>query len=102
MKRIDLAQKIGICEVITLAIYLHCDAIRHLPVQIWFVYFSLIVQPLPTNFEAAASGLKHPASYAPGYKLVWGQLAKVPPCSADKGLQLGVGKWRCKCTYKLK
>ena len=38
--RIDLAQKICVRDVITLFIYLHCDVIRYLPVQTWFVYFS--------------------------------------------------------------
>ena len=34
-----------------LLIYLHCDIIRHLPMQTWFVYFSLSVQPLFSNFD---------------------------------------------------
>ena len=50
MKITDLAQKICICDVITLFIYLHCDIIRHLPVQTRFVYLSSSVQPLSTNF----------------------------------------------------
>ena len=50
-KRIDLAQKIGICVVIILFNYLHCDVIRHLPVQSWFAKFSLSIKPLFRNFE---------------------------------------------------
>ena len=42
--------KILICNVITLFIYLHCDVMRHLLVQIRFVHFSLSIQPLSTNF----------------------------------------------------
>ena len=40
-----------IFDVITLFIYLHCDVIRHLLVQTWFVYFSLRVQALFSNFD---------------------------------------------------
>ena len=36
---IDLAQIICMCDVITLFIYLHCDIIRQLPVQIMFGFF---------------------------------------------------------------
>ena len=50
MKRIDLAQKNCICDVITLLIYLQCDIIKYLLEQTWFVYFSLSVQPLSSNF----------------------------------------------------
>ena len=50
MKRIVLAQKIQICIVIALLIYFHFDVIRHLRVQIWFVFFYSSLQPLSTKF----------------------------------------------------
>ena len=53
MNSIDLAQKNPICNVIAL-FYLHCDVIRHLLVQAWFVYLCLSVQTLSTNFGGNA------------------------------------------------
>ena len=50
VNRIDLSLENRIYDVIALFIYLHCDVIGHLPMQTWFVYFSLSVQPLSTNF----------------------------------------------------
>ena len=50
VNRIDLSHKNHIYDAITLFIYLHCYVIRHLLMQTWFVYFSLSVQPLSTNF----------------------------------------------------
>ena len=41
---IDLPTKICICDVITLAIYLHCDIIKAPSVQTWLVYFFRSVQ----------------------------------------------------------
>ena len=51
--RIELAwlKKNCVCDVITN--YLHCDALRHLPVLTWFDYFSLSVQSLSTYFGLA-------------------------------------------------
>ena len=51
MKKIDLAREFCICDVITLAIYLHCDVTKAPLVQNWFVYFFLSVQPLSANFR---------------------------------------------------
>ena len=51
MKRIDLAQKNSIGDVINKAIYLHCDVIKAPLVQTWFVYFYFSAQPLSTNFD---------------------------------------------------
>ena len=59
MKRIDLARKIRICDVITQIIYLQCDVIRHLPVQTWYVYYSLSVQPLSATCIARGLDKKH-------------------------------------------
>ena len=42
------------CQPEVKVFYLHSDVIRHLPVQIWFIYFFFSVQPLSTNF-----GLRH-------------------------------------------
>ena len=42
--RIDLAQKNCICDVISQAIFLHCDIIKAPSMQTWFVYFFLSVQ----------------------------------------------------------
>ena len=39
-----------ICDVITQFICWHCDTIRHLPVQTRFVYFTLSVTPLFSDF----------------------------------------------------
>ena len=52
MKSIDLAQKKCTCDIITLAIYLHCDVIKVPLVQTWLIYFFLSVQPMSTNFES--------------------------------------------------
>ena len=48
--RIDLVQKICICDVIDMAMYLQCDVIKAPSVHTRFVYFLVSVQPLSTNF----------------------------------------------------
>ena len=62
MKKIDLAQKNCICDVITLAISLRCDIIKAPSVQTWSVYFFVSVQPLSTNFASHLCGAGEPTS----------------------------------------
>ena len=51
VRRIDLALKNCICDVITLTIDFHCDFINAPLVQPWFFYLFVSVQPSSTNFR---------------------------------------------------
>ena len=55
VKTIDLAEKI--IFVRSSLCYLHLDFVRHFPVQTWFVYFPLSVQPLSTYFALVSGGM---------------------------------------------